>query len=87
VLTVKAMTRESKIYAKEQQVKLIDNILCSLCTIELTNDGRKYLTKVKDKLKREIERLKSLEQNKKTTNSYNSLIGLKLKFPDSLRSS
>ncbi len=79
------MTRESRIYAKEQQIKVIDNILCSLCSLELTNDGRKYLKKMKDRIKGELEYLRSLEINDSQNDQIQILRGLKLKLPDSLK--
>jgi len=79
------MMRESRIYAKEQQIKLIDNILCSLCSLELTTDGRKYLKKIKDKISLELERLKEFEEDKKQEGNYQSFMNIKLKLPDSLK--
>lgn len=52
------MTRDSKIYAKEQQIKLIDSILKSLCSLELSSEGRKYLNKMKQRITIEIVKLK-----------------------------
>ncbi len=52
------MTNESKIYAKEQQIIIIDNILCNLCSVELTSGGRKYLNKMMESLKNELNYLK-----------------------------
>ena len=52
------MIRDSNIYAKEQQIKLIDNILRSLCSLELSADGRKYLNKMKQRITIEIVQLK-----------------------------
>lgn len=80
------MTRESKIYAKEQQIKLIDNILCSLCSLELTSDGRKYIKKLKSKITSELDRLKAAEEEKQNGEEYTSLLGLKLRLPESLKS-
>lgn len=79
------MTRQSKIYAKEQQIKLIDNILCSLCSLELNSDGRKYIKKLKTKITSELERLKGLEEEKQNDEDYTSLLGFKLKLPESLK--
>ena len=79
------MMRESRIYAKEQQIKLIDNILCSLCSLELTTDGRKYLKKIKDKISLELEHLKEFEEDKKQVENYQSFMNIKLKLPDSLK--
>lgn len=62
------MMTEAKIYGKEQQIKLIDNILCSLCNTELNPDGRKYLKLTREKITKEIEYLKrelESEQHKK----------------------
>ncbi len=55
------MTRESKIFAKEEQIKLLDNILCSLCSVELTSEGRKFLKKMKQRISTEIVQLKYIE--------------------------
>jgi len=52
------MTRDIKIYTKEQQIKLIDNILCSLCSLELSAEGRQYLKKMKQRITIEIVQLK-----------------------------
>ena len=79
------MMRESRIYAKEQQIKLIDNILCSLCSLELTTDGRKYLKKIKDKISLELEHLKEFEEDKKQEENYQPFMNIKLKLPDSLK--
>lgn len=79
------MMRESRIYAKEQQIKLIDNILCSLCSLELNTDGRKYIKKLKNKLSTELENLKILEEQKGNGEEAPSLLGFKFKLPDSLR--
>lgn len=57
------MTNDYKIYAKEEQVKLIDNILCSLCSVELTSEGRKYLKKMKQRITTEIVQLKYVESD------------------------
>jgi len=77
--------KESRIYAKEQQIKLIDNILCSLCSLELTADGRKYLKKIKGKISLELEHLKELEEDKKQVEPFQSFMNFKLKLPDSLK--
>lgn len=82
--TIFTMTNEAQIYAKEQQIKLIDNILFSLCTIELTPDGRKYLMKMKDNIVKDIESLKSKSQE----NSHLKKSGsgkYKFKFPLSIK--
>jgi hypothetical protein len=57
------MTNDAKIYAKEEQIKLIDNILCSLCSLELTSEGRKYLKKMKQRVSAEIVQLKYIESD------------------------
>jgi len=57
------MTNDAKIFAKEEQIKLIDNILCSLCSLELTSEGRKYLKKVKHRILAEIVQLKYIESD------------------------
>lgn len=68
------MTRESKIFAKEEQIKLLDNILCSLCSVELTSEGRKFLKKMKQRISTEIVQLKYIEsqQINESTLSRNS---------------
>ena len=53
------MTKETQIYAKQQQILLVDNILDNLCPAELTTDGRKYLKKMKDRIKDDLLLLKS----------------------------
>ncbi len=57
------MNRDSKIFAKAEQIKLIDNILCSLCSVELTSEGRKYLKKMKQRISTEIVQLKYMESH------------------------
>lgn len=79
------MMRESRIYAKEQQIKVIDNILCSLCSLELTSDGRKYLNRMKEKFNRELDRLKEMEEENDQSEIYPSFLGFKFKLPDSLK--
>lgn len=51
---------EKEIYAKEQQVHLINVILSSLCYVELSADGRKLLNRIVRRLTTEIENLKGL---------------------------
>ena len=80
------MTRESIIYAKEQQIKIIDNILCSLCSLELTADGRKYLKKMKVRIISELESLKSLHLNNNKNEQVSHSSNFKLKLPDSIKS-
>lgn len=53
------MKREKEIYAKQEQIRLIDMILASLCTVELSNDGRVLLKKMKKRLSLEIIMLKN----------------------------
>lgn len=77
------MTLESKIYAKEQQISIIDNILCSLCSLELTADGRKYLKKMKERINRELEYLKLQKANEAQVERVSFLGGLSYKYPDS----
>jgi len=79
------MMRESKIYAKEEQIKLIDNILCSLCSLELNSDGRKYLKKMKDKIQHEIDYLKQLDGESSEDNISKPLRGFRYKLLHSLR--
>ena len=55
------ITKEAKVYAKEQQIKLIDSILFSLCSHELSPDGRKYLKKVKQKIAAELLQMRHWE--------------------------
>lgn len=79
------MMRESRIYAKEQQIKLIDNILCNLCSLELNSDGRKYLKKMKDKIQEELDYLNQLEKESSDDKVTEPLRGFRFKFPHSLR--
>lgn len=61
------MDIDGRIYAKEQQIKLIDNILHSLCVIELNDNGRVYLKKIKEELSTKLHDLKykkELQNNK-----------------------
>ncbi|MFH1000950.1 MAG: hypothetical protein V1783_08935 [Bacteroidota bacterium] len=53
------MTAESQFFAKQQQIALIDNILANLCPAELTNDGRKYLNKLKKRILEDMSMLNS----------------------------
>lgn len=53
------MYRDKELYAKQEQIRLIDAILASLCSIELSNDGRKLLKKIKKRLSLEIIMLKN----------------------------
>lgn len=57
------MDREKEIYAKQEQIRLIDIILGSLCTVELSNDGRTMLKKIKKRLSFEILILKNATLN------------------------
>ena len=52
------MDREKEIFAKQEQIRLIDVILGSLCTMELSNDGRTMLKKIKKRLSLEVLILK-----------------------------
>jgi hypothetical protein len=79
------MPRTSKIYAKEQQIKLIDNILCSLCSLELNSDGRKYLKKMKAKIQKELDLLKQLEEESSDETIVEPVRGFRFKLPHSLR--
>ena len=63
------MTTEAQIYAKEQQVKLINTILGSLCSIELTRGGRSYLEKLKTRIENELIAIKEMESNQITGNN------------------
>ena len=78
------MTVETQIYAKEQQIKIIDNILCSLCSLELTSDGRKYLKKMREKIANELVYLKSLSTTYNNTGESNSRAS-KFKFPSAIK--
>ena len=53
------MQEKTQIYAKDQQLIIVDNILNNLCPSELSNDGRKYLNKLKAKIKEEKLKLQS----------------------------
>lgn len=78
------MNGESKIYAKEEQIKLIDNILCSLCSVELTSEGRKYLKKMKQRILTEIVQLKYIESRQVNKSSL-SRNGNKTLFQNTLK--
>lgn len=75
------MMTEVKIYGKEQQIKLIDNILCSLCNTELNSDGRKYLKLTKEKITKEIEYLKRELESERLKKSDNVAHENKINFP------
>lgn len=79
------MMRESRIHAKEQQIKLIDNILCNLCSLELTSDGRRYIKKLKTKISSDLENLKNQQeiQNNGSASTAANRGGLKL--PDAFK--
>lgn len=57
------MNREREIYAKEEQIKLIDVILTSLCVEELSGEGRFLLRKMKNRLKSEVVLIQKLKRN------------------------
>jgi len=48
------MDKEKEIFAKMEQIRLIDMILGSLCSMELSNDGSVLLKKIKKRLSLEI---------------------------------
>jgi|GEM_PF-4529762 len=50
-----------KLQCKQEQVKLIDAILEGLCVKELSHEGRKYIKRLRENLKFEIEMLKNPE--------------------------
>ena len=79
------MQRNAKIYAKEQQIKLIDNILCNLCSIELNSDGRKYLKKIRNKIQKELDGLNKLEEESKDDSVLEPIRGFRFKLPHSIR--
>ncbi len=62
------MEREKEIFAKTEQIRLIDLILGSLCSLELSNDGRTLLKKMKKRLSLEIVILKKAKLNSSPTN-------------------
>ncbi len=47
-----------RIYAKEEQIKVINTILRNLCIKELTSEGRVFLHRMKEDLELEIQVLK-----------------------------
>jgi len=57
------MKKDKEIYAKQEQIRLIDVILASLCTVELSNEGRILLKKMKKRLSLEIIMLKNAKLN------------------------
>lgn len=62
------MDREKEIYAKQEQIRLIDVILGSLCTMELSSEGRTMLKKIKKRLSLEVLMLKKASLNTAQTN-------------------
>ena len=62
------MNREKEIYAKQEQIRLIDVILGSLCTMELSKEGRTMLKKIKKRLSLEVLMLKKATLNTTHTN-------------------
>ena len=62
------MNKEKEIYAKQEQIRLIDVILSSLCTVELSTDGRVLLKKMKKRLSLEIIMLKNARLNTSEAN-------------------
>ncbi len=46
-----------KINAKKEQIKIIDIILEELCVKELNHDGRKFLKRLRENLKHEMDML------------------------------
>lgn len=72
---------EAKIYAKQQQIKLIDNILCSLCSIELNSDGRKYLKRTKEKISKEVEYMKREQESERSKINETAAGGYNLNLP------
>lgn len=79
------MMKESRIYAKEQQIKLIDNILCNLCSLELNTDGRKYIKKLKTRIADDLTKLK--RQQEEPSKDRKSEVSYKgsLKYPNPFR--
>lgn len=62
------MDREKVIYAKQEQIRLIDVILGSLCTMELSKEGRTMLKKIKKRLSLEVLMLKKATLNAAQSN-------------------
>jgi hypothetical protein len=62
------MDREKEIYAKLEQIRLIDVILGSLCTMELSKEGRTMLKKIKKRLSLEVLMLKKATLNASHSN-------------------
>ena len=58
----KPLSVETQIYSMEQQIKIINTILGSLCSIELSKGGRSYLNKLKERIERDLMALKQLEK-------------------------
>jgi hypothetical protein len=78
------MDIDARIYAKEQQIKLIENILNSLCVVELNDNGRAYLKKIKEQL---IEKVNDLRYLKASQNNNGVRPKYRFKFglTDSIR--
>jgi len=68
------MTTEAQIYSKEQQIKLINTIMGSLCSIELTRGGRSYLKKLKARIENELITLRELEKIQHNGNNAEPMI-------------
>jgi len=62
------MDKEKEIYAKQEQIRLIDVILGSLCTMELSSEGRTMLKKIKKRLSLEVLILKKATLNTTQSN-------------------
>lgn len=77
------MRNDAKIYAKEQQIKLIDSILCNLCSIELNSDGRKYLKKIKEKIQKDLDLIREMEKERTEKYTGSSFLKYRFRLPDS----
>ncbi len=62
------MDREKEIYAKQEQIRLIDVILGSLCTMELSSEGRTMLKNIKKRLSLEVLMLRKATLNASQSN-------------------
>lgn len=62
------------LHSKKEQIKLIDIIMEGLCVKELNHDGRKYLKRLREILKFEIDMLSNPVTSDSQRDSINSSI-------------
>ena len=79
------MKLDARIFAEEQQIKLIDSILDNLCIVELNDNGRQYLKTKKRQINTVLIDLKSLKALK-NKNKAHKLNGNKSRLSKSMKS-